>query len=75
MLKRVDVDYTNASNFTPLLPHDRIDTMSDASLTALYTPLRRVQASLVLYADRLSSTIATDSYRDKGLLLNVRVAF
>jgi exopolysaccharide biosynthesis operon protein EpsL len=74
-LKRESYDYTNSALFTQLLPQNRVDTMRDASLTATYTPLRRVQTSLSVYTDQLNSTITDYNYRDKGLVLNMRMAF
>jgi exopolysaccharide biosynthesis operon protein EpsL len=75
MLKRETYDYTNSALFSQFLSQNRIDTMRDASISATYTPKRRIQTSVSLYADQLNSTVSGYSYRDKGLVLNMRVAF
>ncbi len=75
MLKQESFNYTTGALFAALLPQNRIDTLKSASLSATYTPTRRVQASLSIYTDKLSSTLSEYNYRDKGLLLNARIAF
>jgi exopolysaccharide biosynthesis operon protein EpsL len=75
MLKRETFDYTNSTLTLSPLQLNRIDTMRDESLSAEYTPLRKLQASLVVYADQLNSTISSNNYRDKGLMLNVHASF
>jgi len=75
MLKQESFNYTTGALFAALLPQDRIDTLKSASLSTTYTPARRVQASLTLYADKLSSTLSEYNYRDKGLVVNARIAF
>lgn len=74
-LKRESLDYTGASLVSPLLPQNRIDTRQNASLSAVYSPLPRVQFTVLMYVERLQSTFSIYDYRDKGLSLNGRVAF
>lgn len=74
-LKRETFDYTGASLVSSLLPQNRIDTRRDASLSLVYSPLIRVQFSLLIYVEQLHSTLSIYDYRDKGLTLNGRMAF
>ncbi|MET3120907.1 exopolysaccharide biosynthesis operon protein EpsL [Oxalobacteraceae bacterium GrIS 2.11] len=74
-LKHESYDYSGSSAFTAQLPQNRIDTMTNASLSAVYTPFRKVQFSIVFYSDRLKSSIELYDYRDRGFVLNARAAF
>ena len=75
MLRGERLNYANASVFGLLAPQNRVDYMHDGSVSLLYTPVRRVQLSAVLYADRLTSTVPIYEFKDKGMMLNLKGSF
>lgn len=74
-LRAERLDYANSTNLGPGQAPQRIDIMRDVSASLVYTPERRVQITLVMYADRLNSTVAINQYRDHGLVLNLKGTF
>lgn len=74
-LQQNTLDYSSASAFAQQLPQDRIDVLRNESVSAVYSPFRKIQLRASLYDDQLKSSISTYTYRDKGLTLSAHGAF
>ncbi len=74
-LQHVQMDYTESSVYTALLPQNRVDTLHHTSLALTYTPTRTVQLSAIVYAEKLSSTAPDVAYNAKGLMTTMKWSF
>jgi exopolysaccharide biosynthesis operon protein EpsL len=74
-LKYETSDFSGAAAFTSLLPVDRKDTFSTASLKLTYRPTDHLQLAALLYRKNKDSNIAGNSYPNNGMMLSSRYEF